>query len=159
MPGFTSGGLGVRGCDADDMQQVYVTNTIGPLMLTQSLLPLLKRVASCASSKPLVWERVAIINMSSRLGSISANNSGDLYPYHCSKAAVNAMTKPLSVDLLKDGIITIAVDPGWVSTDMGGSNAPSTVDETVQGMVKLLSSLNQDSNGGFLKCDGTMTQW
>ena len=149
---------GIENVTADDMKQVYATNTIGPLMLTQSFLPLLKRAAS-HSSKPLGWERSAIINISSLLASMSNNDSGSLYPYRCSKAALNAMTKSLSVDLLKDGIITVAVNPGWVSTEMGGSKAPLTVDEAVQGMVKLFSSLNQDSNGGFFKYDGTVTEW
>ena len=156
-------GIGIKkrlkNVTVDDMTASFATNTIGPLMLTQSLLPLLKRAASRTSSKPLGWERAAIINMSSDLGSISANDSGSFYPYRCSKTALNAVTKSLSIDLLKDSIIACSVHPGWVYTDMGGSNAPVTVDESVQGMLKLFARLNQDSNGGFFKYDGTVMEW
>ena len=156
-------GIGIKrrleNVTAEDMTESFATNTIGPLMLTQSMLPLLKRAASRASTKPLGWEKAAIINMSSVLGSISANDGGGLYPYRCSKVALNAVTKSLSIDLLKDGIIACSVHPGWVYTDMGGSKAPVSVDESVQGMLKLFASLNQDSNGGFFKYDGTVMKW
>ena len=150
---------GLEDVTVDDMTKSFATNTIGPLMLTQSLLPLLKRAASHTSSKPLGWERAAVINMSSVLGSISANDGGSFYPYRCSKVALNAVTKSLSIDLLKDGIIACSVHPGWVYTDMGGSNAPVTIDESVQGMLKLFAGLNHDSNGGFFKYDGTVMKW
>ena len=150
---------GLENVTIDDLTKSFATNTIGPLMLTQSLLPLLKRAASCASSKSLGWERAAIINMSSVLGSISDNDGGGLYPYRCSKVALNAATKTLSIDLLKDGIIACAVHPGWVKTEMGGPRALITVDESVQGMLKLFASLNHDSNGGFFKYDGTVMKW
>ena len=150
---------GLKNVTVDDMTASFATNTIGPLMLTRSLLPLLKRAASRTSSKPLGWERAAVINMSSDLGSISANDSGSFYPYRCSKTALNAVTKSLSIDLLKDSIIACSVHPGWVYTDMGGSNAPVTIDESVQGMLKLFARLNQDSNGGFFKYDGAVMEW
>ena len=156
-------GIGIKkrleNVTVDAMTASFATNTIGPLMLTQSLLPLLKRAASRTSSKPLGWERAAVINMSSFLGSISANDSGSFYPYRCSKVALNAVTKSLSVDLLMDGIIACSVHPGWVYTDMSGPNAPVTIDESAQGMLKLFAGLNQDSNGGFFKYDGTVMQW
>ena len=150
---------GLEDVTVDDMTKSFATNTIGPLMLTQSLLPLLKRAASRTSSKPLGWERAAVINISGALGSISANGIGRLYPQRCSKAALNAITKSLSIDLLKDGIIACSVHPGWVSTDMGGLNASITVDNSVQGIVTLLTSLDQDSNGGFFRYDGTVLNW
>ena len=150
---------GLEDVTVDDMTKSFATNTIGPLMLTQSLLPLLKRAASLTSSKPLGWERAAVINISGALGSILANGIGRLYPQRCSKAALNAITKSLSIDLLKDGIIACSIHPGWVSTDMGGLNASITVDNSVQGIVTLLTSLDQDSNGGFFRYDGTVLNW
>ena len=147
---------GLENVTADDMTKTFATNTIGPLMLTQSLLPLLKRATSHTSSKPLGWERAAILNISSYLGSISDNDGGGLYPYRCSN--LNAVTKSLSIDLLKDGIIACSVHPGWVYTEMGGPNALISINESVQGML-LFATLNQDSNGGFFKYDGTAMKW
>ena len=150
---------GLEDVTVDDMAQTFATNTIGPLMLTQSFLPLLKRAASHASDKPLGWQRAVVINMSTILGSISSNDKGGLYPYRSSKAALNAITKSLSVDLVKDGIITCSVHPGWVQTDMGGSNAPVTIEESVQGMLKLFAKLDHNSNGGFFQYDGSVMNW
>ena len=150
---------GLEDVTVDDMTKSFATNTIGPLMLTQSLLPLLKRAASHASSKPLGWQRAAVINVSGALGSISANGIGRLYPQRCSKAALNAVTKLLSIDLLKDGIIACSIHPGWVNTDMGGPNALVTIDDSAKEIMKLLNSLNQDSNGGFFRYDGTVLNW
>ena len=149
----------------ENMTEAFAVHTIGPLMLTQLLLPLLKRAASHASDKPLGWNKAAIINISSLFASISANGtpvarvSGDWYSYRCSKAALNAITKSLSIDLMKDGIITCSVHPGWVKTNMSGSDAAVTVDDSVQGMLKLLAKLNQNSSGGFFQYDGTTIDW
>ena len=150
---------GLEDVTVDDMTQTFATNTIGPLMLTQSFLPLLKRAASHASDKPIGWQRAAVINMSTILASISSNNSGGLYPYRSSKAALNAITKSLSVDLLKDGIITCSVHPGWVQTDMGGPNASVTTEQSVQGMLELFAKLDKNSNGGFFQYDGSVMNW
>ena len=150
---------GLEDLTVDDMTKSFTTNTIGPLMLTQSMLPLLKRAANHASNKPIGWQKAAVINISGALGSISANGIGCLYPQRCSKAALNAATKSLSNDLIKDGIIACSVHPGWVDTDMGGPNALVTIDDSVKGILKLLTSLNQDSNGGFFRYDGTVLNW
>ena len=116
----------------------------------------MKRAASHASDKPLGWQRAAVINVSSRLGFISSNDKGGLYPYSSSKATLIAITKSLSVDLVKDGIITCSVHPGWVQTDMGRPNASVTIEESAQGSLKVFSNLNQSSNGGFLNYDGSV---
>ena len=149
----------------DNMNESFAIHTIGPLMLTQSLLPLLKKAASCTSSRQLSWERAAVINISSLFASISANGtsasrvSGDWYSYRCSKAALNAITKSLSIDLLKDGIITCSVHPGWVKTDMGGPDAAITIEDSVQGMLKVFTNLDQGSSGSFFHYDGTLIDW
>jgi len=156
---------GIENVTVDDMTESFATNTIGPLMLTQSLLPLLKRAASCTSSRQLSWERAAIMNLSSMFASTSANGtpvarvSGDWYSYRCSKAALNAITKSLSIDLLNDGIITCSVHPGWVKTDMGGPDAAVSIDDSVQGMLKVLANLDQSCSGGFFQYDGTPIAW
>ena len=150
---------GLEDVTVDDLVQTFATNTIGPLLLTQSFLPLLKRAASHASDKPLGWQRAAVINMSTILASISSNSSGGLYPYRSSKAALNAITKSLSVDLVKDGIIACSVHPGWVQTDMGGPNASITPEQSVQALLKLFAKLDDSFNGGFFLYDGSVINW
>lgn len=106
---------------AESMTKCYKVNTIAPLMITKAFLPLLQRAASVKDipSQP----RAAVVNISSILGSIELNSaSRKPIPYCASKAALNMVTKSFSIDLAKDGIIAVAVHPGWVQTDMGGKN-------------------------------------
>ncbi|CAG9859605.1 unnamed protein product [Phyllotreta striolata] len=143
----------------EQMLQTFSINTVGPLMLTKALLPLLQKAASKNSNQPLGINRSAVINMSSYLGSISLNNIGGLYPYRCSKAALNMVTKTLSVDLKKDGILVTAIHPGWVKTDLGGSNAPMDVDTSVNSIINLMKILSVEHNGAFYTWEGKPMDW
>lgn len=65
----------------------------------------------------------------------------------------------MSVDLKSDGIIAVNMHPGWVKTDMGGNKAPLDISESVDGIVKTLTKLNEKDNGGFLQYDGKPIPW
>jgi NAD(P)-dependent dehydrogenase (short-subunit alcohol dehydrogenase family) len=163
---------------SEQMLEAFKVNTIGPIMLTkvqlykfqtvyfvlfsifyQALLPLLKQAANNNSEGPLGAQKAVVINTTSVLGSIALNNDGGFFPYRCSKAALNMATKSLSVDLLKDQILVTCVHPGWVKTDMGGSNAPLDVDTSVTGIIELIRNLNETHNGGFYQFDGQRLDW
>lgn len=103
--------------------------------------------------------RAAIINMSSILGSIGSNVEGGIYAYRMSKSAKNAATKSMSIDFKSDKILCVAMHPGWVKTDMGGSNAPLTVEESCSTLIKTLMTLNESHNGGFYEYDGRQLPW
>lgn len=68
-------------------------------------------------------------------------------------------TKCLSHELKGQGIVTLLVHPGWVQTDMGGSNAPITTEQSVAGIVSVLEKLNVDDNGKFVQFDGKEIPW
>ncbi|XP_033929053.1 retinol dehydrogenase 5-like isoform X2 [Melopsittacus undulatus] len=109
----------------EDMTRVYTTNTIGPLLMGQVFLPLLKEAAQGSPGSPLSCSRAAIINVSSHGGSISSPAGWDLMQivsYRCSKP-------------------------------------PVTVDESVQGMLKVLSSLSEKDTGTFLDWEGNGVSW
>ncbi|XP_052866062.1 C-factor [Anopheles cruzii] len=144
---------------ADDLVDTFVTNTVAPIILTKELLPLLKRAADRQPDAPLGPGRACVVNMSSILGSIAENREGGLYAYRTSKAALNAATKSMSLDLRPSGIMAVALHPGWVKTDMGGSKAPLSVDESCDAIVRTLLSLNESHNGGFLQYDGKTLPW
>ncbi|XP_014483074.1 PREDICTED: C-factor isoform X3 [Dinoponera quadriceps] len=132
-----------------------LVNTVAPIMLTKALLPLLKAAAKNAENKTeLSVNRAAVINMTSILGSIAENTDGGFYPYRCSKAALNAATKSMSVDLKADGILVTCLHPGWVRTDLGGHNAPMDVETSVGCILDTLNSLTEKHTGCFVQYDG-----
>lgn len=145
---------------AEDMMEQYKVNTIAPLMLTKAFLPLLKKAADSCKDKPMSCSKAAIINVSTGLSSISDNGMGGIYGYRASKAAVNMVTKSLSVDLKKDGILATVVHPGWVKTDLGGANAELTVDECATGMLKVFEKLQgEEETGKFYGVKGNSMGW
>ncbi|KAG8231264.1 hypothetical protein J437_LFUL011118 [Ladona fulva] len=144
---------------AEQLQEHFLVNTIAPLMLTKALMPLIKKAAASNSSVPPSVSRGVIVNMSSILGSIASNTTGGLYPYRTSKSALNAATRSIGVEVKDDGIIAISLHPGWVKTDMGGSNAPLTVEQSVSDIIKTLFSLEAKHNGQFIQHDGKDLPW
>ncbi len=132
----------------DQLQSTLDTNTFGPMMVTQAFLDLLK-----------VRRQSKIVNISSHLGSINNRKDGQFFPYSTSKAALNMMTRLLAFDLLRDGIIVVAMNPGWVRTDMGRSEAPLAPSESVRGMLRLIDGLTAMSAGRFLVWNGSQLPW
>jgi len=104
-------------------------------------------------------ERGRIVTLSSTLGSMALNDSGGLYAYRASKAAVNAIMKSMSIDLAKRGIIAVAMHPGWVQTDMGGARATLDIETSVRGMKKVIDGLRPADSGRFLSWDGSELPW
>ncbi|XP_058803352.1 C-signal [Phymastichus coffea] len=138
----------------------FIINTVAPILLAKAFLPLLKQAAANHPNKQgMSIEKAAIINMSSTLGSITSNDAGGFYPYRCSKAALNAATKSMSLDLKNDNILVIAMHPGWVKTDMGGSNAPLDVETSTRDMLNTLESLTERHTGAFFQHDGRTLPW
>jgi NAD(P)-dependent dehydrogenase (short-subunit alcohol dehydrogenase family) len=100
-----------------------------------------------------------IATISSRMGSISDDSSGGAYAYRSSKAAANMVVKNMAVDLRGRGITVIALNPGWVRTDMGSQRAPLSPAQSVEGMRKVLESVTLNDSGKFFSHDGTEVPW
>uniref|UniRef100_A0A8C5TKP2 C-factor-like n=1 Tax=Malurus cyaneus samueli TaxID=2593467 RepID=A0A8C5TKP2_9PASS len=149
----------------EDMSEIYTTNTVGPLLMAQAFLPLLKKAAQGSPGSGLSCNKAAIVNISSIGGSIASSFGWDLMQvtsYRCSKAALNMLTKCQSLGYREHGILCVALHPGWVQTDMGssaGHTPPVTVDGSVQGMLKVLSSISEKDTGTFLDWEGNAIPW
>ncbi|XP_029986373.1 uncharacterized protein LOC115421464 [Sphaeramia orbicularis] len=145
----------------DAMMTTFQVNSVSPLFVTKAFLPLLQTSASQSTGMGL--HRAAVINISSILGSIQANwgetAAFKAYAYRTSKAALNMLTRCLAVDLGPKGIVCMSLHPGWVKTDMGGPLAELTVEESVSGMLSVLSTLSEDDNGGFKDYRGHTLPW
>jgi len=130
----------------DDFTKAFTVNTLGPIQVTQALLPNLR-----ASHSRIV----AVV--SSRMGSIADNTSGGAYAYRISKAAVDMFVKTLSND--EPDLIAVALHPGWVKTEMGGSAAPVEVDDSAAGLHHVLTSLKPRDTGRFIDFKGKDIPW
>jgi NAD(P)-dependent dehydrogenase (short-subunit alcohol dehydrogenase family) len=134
--------------DYDTWAEVMRVNVFSPMACVEAL------VDNVASST-----RRQVVMMSSRMGSMGENAAGGEVVYRSSKAALNAVTKSLSIDLAPRGITVVAVHPGWVQTDMGGPAAALTPAESVAGLADVVLGLGPASNGGFLNHDGAPIAW
>jgi NAD(P)-dependent dehydrogenase (short-subunit alcohol dehydrogenase family) len=127
--------------DRDEWRRVFEVNLFSPMQLSARLLPLLK-------------DGCPLITLSSIMGSIASNSFSGWYAYRASKSAVNMMMKCMSLELEPRGIIAVALHPGWVRTDMGGSSADLGIEESVSGMLDVIDGLTPADSGKFLGWNG-----
>ena len=125
----------------------FEVNALSPIIMTQHLKHLLNR-----SSK--------IAFITSRMGSIEDNTSGSSYGYRMSKVALSMGAKSLSLDLLEEEIYVAILHPGLVKTRMTGftQNGIST-EESVNGILKRIDSLNKSNSGTFWHANGDILPW
>ena len=134
--------------DIDTAANILDVNVLGPMRVTQALLPNLS-----------AGEGKTIINMTSALGSLANNESGRFYGYRESKAALNMFTRSLANELRDQGFVAVAMNPGWVQTDMGGQNATLTVEQSVNGIRSVIDSLEPEDTGTFRAYSGAREPW
>ena len=127
----------------ESILKTFQTNTLGPLRIIKSLLDMIPKGGR-------------IVNISSGMGQLDEMEGGSL-AYRLSKTSLNALSKILSVELEKREISVNAICPGWVQTDMGGSNASLTVEESTERIVAF--ALHEKfPNGKFLR-HGEVLPW
>ena len=140
---------GLEEIDLDRVRRTFEVNAIGPIRVTRAFVDLLM-----AGERPR-----RIVNMTSLMGSIDDNRSGDAYAYRMSKAALNMLTGRLAAELAGQGTIVVSMSPGWVATDMGGPSAPLEPPESVQGMLNVVNALTPAQSGTFLDHAGAVLPW
>jgi NAD(P)-dependent dehydrogenase (short-subunit alcohol dehydrogenase family) len=150
---IVNAGVNVRGerfgnLNATDLQHTLEVNTVGPVLLAQEMIDLLKR-----------GQQPRVVYISSILGSISERDSFYVPSYCISKAALNMAMRVLSFPLRESGIQSAAIHPGWVKTDMGGEQAPLTPEQSVSDMLSLIDRLDENHCGRFLAHDGRELAW
>lgn len=120
------------------LDRTLKTNVTGPILVIQDFLPYLQKSLSGGR----------IINLSSGLGALS-NMTTNSPAYSISKTALNAVTKQFAGALKDQNIAVNCVDPGWVRTDMGGSNASRPVEKGAETIVWLATEAAQSETGKF----------
>jgi NAD(P)-dependent dehydrogenase (short-subunit alcohol dehydrogenase family) len=136
--------------NAETMLQTFQLNAVAPMIVAQRCLDLLR-----AGNQP------RIVNISSKMGSLwwKEREGGGDYSYCSSKAALNMLSRTLAFDLRSEGIIVVTLNPGWVQTDMGGSNADLTPAESVRGMLRVVERLAGADTSRFFTWEGQEHPW
>ncbi len=134
--------------DDGEWLQAFRINTMAPLKMAETFATQISRS-----------KQKTIVTITSKMGSIADNSSGGSYLYRSSKAAVNMVVKSLTIDLKPLGITTVVCHPGWVQTDMGGSNALISATESVSGIRQVISRLTMEDSGKFFGYDGEVIPW
>src|SRR5690606_28339066 len=134
--------------DYDLWARVLKINTQAPVKMTEAFLPHVLRS-----------QRKLVLAITSLMGSMGDNSSGGAILYRTSKAALNAAMKSIAIDLKPRGIGVLILHPGWVKTDMGGSNAPTSPAESVAGLRRVIEDFKPGDSGRFLDFRGRELPW
>ncbi|MDC7253240.1 MULTISPECIES: SDR family oxidoreductase [unclassified Shinella] len=142
---------GLASLETHGFLEVMRINALAPLLVARALRPNL-----------LAGRRRVIANIGSRAGSLAEgtidDEDGD-YAYRCSKAALNMATVKLAQDFRSDGIAVLSLHPGWVKTDMGGTEAAVEVAESALGLKRLIDGATMTETGSFRAYDGRPVLW
>ncbi len=123
-----------------DFDQVMHTNVLGAMQAIPQVAPLVEAAQG----------RFAFI--SSDMGHIAGVSSSYSWTYRVSKAALNMAVAAARHNYPQ--AILVALSPGWVQTDMGGSGAPLSVHDSVAAMRGTLARLTPADSGRFFGIDG-----
>jgi len=146
VSGHEAGTLGTL--DAAVWKRTFEINALAPLLVAEAFV---EHVARSSQRK--------LMAISSRLGSIEQNSEGGRYAYRASKTALNMAWRSLAADLRGRGIVCTVLHPGWVRTDMGGKQAPLSIEESVAGLLATIDALGPADSGGFRNYDGKPLPW
>ncbi|MEO1009958.1 MAG: SDR family oxidoreductase [Bacteroidota bacterium] len=126
----------------------FRVNAIGPALISQALLPFLESKAK-------------LVQISSGLGSLQQGSDleNGLDAYAASKCALHSITVRLAQKLRFRGMAVFAINPGWVKTNMGGAEAPSTVPEAVGHITRTITNVGLEKTGCFLSEKGEPIPW
>lgn len=138
---------GLGNLDFESMRRQFEVNSLGPLRVTQALLPRMVKPGG----------KIAIVT--SRMGSIADAESSGMYGYRMSKAAVNMAGKTLANDLAGDGLAVVLLHPGYVATDMTNHQGTVHPADSARGLIARIDALDMASTGRFFHMSGEELPW
>jgi NAD(P)-dependent dehydrogenase (short-subunit alcohol dehydrogenase family) len=146
---FGGGAYFARDFRADALQQTLTVNLVAPCLIARRLRERLAR-----------GRRKLLIMMSTGNASLAGNFCGEMFAYRCSKSALNQAVRTMAAEWAGDGFSVVALNPGWVRTDMGGADAPLSADQAAEEITRFATERAMPAmNGGFLNTDGSSLPW
>ena len=130
----------------DEFVRVMVTNALSPMRVVEGL-------------QNLVAANGMIGVMSSGQGSVSNNEKGGREVYRGSKAALNTFMRSYAARHAKESRALVLMAPGWIRTELGGPDAPFTMEESVPKIVNVLLSAQGKPGLRYLDRDGHTVPW
>ncbi|MEP6790502.1 MAG: SDR family oxidoreductase [Ramlibacter sp.] len=124
----------------DEFDRLMHTNVRGAMQLIPQVAPLVQAT------------RGKFVFITSQMGQIHGVDTSFGWAYRVSKAALNMAVAAAQPDYR--GAIMVAMSPGWVQTEMGGPDAPLTVEQSVTAMRTTIATLGPKHRGTFLNYDG-----
>jgi NAD(P)-dependent dehydrogenase (short-subunit alcohol dehydrogenase family) len=136
----------VADVSTDTFVRLMVTNALSPVRVVEAL-------------QDLVTPKGTIAVMSSGQGSVANNNKGGFEIYRASKSALNQLMRSFAARHAGDPRTLLLIAPGWVRTDLGGSGAPLTIDQSIPGVADTIEA--QAGQGGlqYLDYRGQTVPW
>ena len=133
----------------DAFDAVMHTNVLGAMQVIPQILPMLQEA------------RGTLACISSVMGSLQSTTQGNAALYRVSKAALNMVVRCVQAE--QPDVTVLALHPGWVQTDMGGAQAPLTVQDSAASLRQTLERIRTrkapEHRGAFLNHDGTPLPW
>ncbi len=130
----------------EEFTRVMVTNALSPMRVIEAL-------------QHLVPATGLIGAMSSGQGSITNNEAGMREVYRSSKAALNMFMRSFAARQAETPRAMVLMAPGWIRTELGGPDAPFTIDESVPLLVDLLISKLGMPGLQYLDRSGRTVPW
>ncbi len=133
--------------DGKQMLDLLSVNTVGPLLVAQRFLPLLRPAA-----------RLVNITMPTRaLGDLSRTEN---HAFIASRYALNALTRMIAVELTDTSQVVAALWPGYLRTDLNDHAEKATpLDEAIPGVADRIEQLGPADHGACVLPDGTHFPW
>uniref|UniRef100_A0A1D1ZY67 C-factor n=2 Tax=Auxenochlorella protothecoides TaxID=3075 RepID=A0A1D1ZY67_AUXPR len=152
----------LRGISSANLQQSFAVNTIGPILVARTFMPLLSRFGKDNE----IPAKLAFL--SARVGSISDNKLGGWYSYRASKAALNQLVRcaGLESERKKMGVACLLLHPGTVDTDLSAPYQGNIRDDklftrerAVRQLLDIVRGAGMQDNGRFIAWDKTDIPW
>ncbi|BBJ45600.1 short-chain dehydrogenase [Streptomyces antimycoticus] len=144
--GITRGNIPIGDVPTEMFVEVMVTNALGPMRVVESL-------------RSLVAPTGTIGVMSSRQGSVGFNTRGGQDVYRASKSALNQLMRSYAARYADAAHTLLLMCPGHVRTELGGPDAPLTIDQSIPGVVDTIDRHSGEPGLQYLNYQGQTVPW